>query len=97
MTSTEKSQKRQENLKKIAESLGYKSWSTVQTDKNGVELFYDDIVKDLSGGLLIMEWDKELSMMYLRVVHNGVRVDFLKSYKLEKVGSKFENPELLEK
>lgn len=32
MTSTEKSQKRQENLKKIAQSLGYKSWSTVQTD-----------------------------------------------------------------
>ena len=32
MTSTEKSQKRQSNLQKIAESLGYQSWSTVQTD-----------------------------------------------------------------
>ena len=32
MTPTEKSQKRQSNLKKVAESLGYKSWSTVQTD-----------------------------------------------------------------
>lgn len=32
MSPTEKSRKRQANLKQVAESLGYKSWSTVQTD-----------------------------------------------------------------
>lgn len=68
---------------------------TGQSDKNNVELFYEDIVKDLSGGLLIMKWDKGVSMMYLKVIYNSVRVDFLKSYVLEKVGSTFENPELL--
>lgn len=32
MTNAERARKRRARLKKIAESMGYKSWSTVQTD-----------------------------------------------------------------
>ena len=38
-------------------------YSTGQVDIKMVDLLYDDIVKDLSGGLLVMKWDKELSML----------------------------------
>ena len=71
-------------------------YSTAQTDKNGVELFHKDIVKDQVGGILIAEWDKALSMLFWRVVANGVRVDFSPQHKIEIIGNNFENPELLE-
>ncbi len=68
---------------------------TGQSDKNGRDIYFNDIVKDKVGGHHSIEWDEEFSKLFLRVFENGARVDFLPSYELEIIGNKYENPELL--
>ena len=72
-------------------------YSTEKTDKNGVELFQGDIIKN-DWRVFVVEWNKELASFKLKCLENGFTYD-LNSFidTLEKIGTTFENPELLEK
>ena len=72
-------------------------YSTEKKDKNSVELFQGDIIKN-DWRVFVVEWNKELASFKLKCLENGFTYD-MNSFidTLEKIGTIFENPELLEK
>jgi len=78
-----------------------------KTDMNGVELFEEDIIKDTTDGTLLIirsgigEYNKIIMVMVVETMHDEWPIykhmdSKTFSTKIVKVGTSFENPELLE-
>lgn len=73
-------------------------------DKNGKLIWENDIVKDENGKLYKAFWqDSHYQFSWICIKSNllpvGAKWDFhsIRSYEIEVIGNKFDNPELLEK
>ena len=78
-------------------------------DKNGVEIYEGDIIKDSSGRIMIVEWDNRIgtARYIFRVINTIGHIktgrfvnthDWITSDEndIEIIGNKYENPELLQ-
>lgn len=79
--------------------------STALIDKNGKEVFENDVIRDSDGFEGIVQYDESYGMYgiaYLPTISNGIDMTFeeLKDNyrnKFEVIGNIYENPELVEK
>ena len=68
-------------------------------DKNGKEIYENDIIKRNNGNKYIVEWNKEHSKFELFRIKDRYPVDFMElsawKEQVEIIGNIYENPELL--
>lgn len=93
-----------DNLKGWSIDEKYLMQSTGLIDKNGKELFENDVIRDSDGFEGIVQYDESYGMYgiaYLPTLSNGIDMTFeeLKDNfrnKFEVIGNIYENPELVE-
>ena len=74
----------------------YVMQNTGLKDKNGVEIFEGDIIKDKNGELRELIWFADNIKFYFKfVVNKGRGDDYVKGEECEVIGNIYENPDLL--